>query len=74
MRYQATITLDFEAEDVYAERSQKARLMDLLDKLAVGYVEPTLRVRARRQRVKPRAPAPEKLGRDVQIVRALYVG
>lgn len=74
MKYQATITVDFEAEDVYAERRHKARLEAFLNSLNTEYVDPALSVRVRRNRVRPRAPAPAKLGPDVQIVRALYVG
>ena len=74
MKYQATITVEFEAEDVYAERRHKARLAAFLSGLGEEYVEPALNVRVRRNRVRPRAAAPAKLGPEVQIVRALYVG
>lgn len=74
MKYQATITVEFEAEDVYAERRHKACLAAFLSSLNEDYAEPTLSIRVRRNRLRPRAPAPAKLGPDVQIVRALYVG
>lgn len=74
MKYQATITIEFDAEDVYAEHRHRARLMGFLDELAEAYAAPVLSIRARRRRLKERAPAPAKLGEGVQIVRALYVG
>ncbi|RZJ47171.1 MAG: hypothetical protein EON87_01895 [Brevundimonas sp.] len=74
MRYQATITVEFEAEDVYAERRHKACLTAFLAGLKEEYGEPALNVRARRNRLRPRAAAPAKLGPEVEIVRALYVG
>lgn len=74
MKFQATITVEFEAEDVYAERRHKARLNAFIDSLDAEYADPALSVRARRNRSRPRAAAPAKLGPEVQIVRALYVG
>jgi hypothetical protein len=74
MKFRATITVEFEAEDVYDERRHKACLTAFMDRLADDYAAPTLGLHVRRTRNKPRAAAPEKLEGGVQIVRALYVG
>lgn len=74
MKYQATITVEFEAEDVYAERRHRAQLTEFMNGVSEDYAAPVLSIRSRRKRAKPRAAAPAKLGEGVQIVRALYVG
>lgn len=74
MKYQATITVEFEAEDIYAERRHKACLSAFLAGLNKEYADPALKISARRNRLRPRAAAPAKLGPEVEIVRALYVG
>jgi hypothetical protein len=74
MKYQATITVEFDAEDIYAEHRHKTRLEAVLVELGADYATPALGIRARRKRNKPRAPMPAKLGEGIEIVRALYVG
>jgi len=73
MKYQAIVTVSFDAEDVYGERSHRDALASRLDALKAEYPDATLTIKARRPRVKPRATAPAKLGEGVEIIRARYV-
>lgn len=73
MKFQAAITVEFEAEDVHDERHHKARLEATLAQLSEAYASASLVIRGRRPRLKPRARAPERLDGSVEIVRALYV-
>jgi|GEM_PF-1921026 len=73
MKYQAIVTVSFDAEDVYAERNHRQALAAKLDLLKTEYPDASLTIKVRRPRVKPRASAPAKLGEGVEIIRARYV-
>lgn len=73
MKFQAVITVDFEAEDVQGECRNRARLEAVLAELCEKYPATSLVVRSRRPRLNPRAAPPAPLEDGVEIVRAVYV-
>lgn len=58
MKLRATISIDFEAEDVIDARSKKREIEARLAALRGAYDDMSLVVTERRPRSRPRAPAP----------------
>ncbi|WP_333591053.1 hypothetical protein [Brevundimonas sp.] len=58
MKLRATISIDFEAEDVLDARSKKREIETRLQALQATYDDLSLVVTERRPRIRPRAPAP----------------
>jgi len=73
MKYQATITIAFDATDIYDEHAHRQRLQTLAGELGGDYPQLKLDIRARRPRTRARAAAPAKLDAGVEIIRARYV-
>lgn len=73
-RLQAIITINIDASDDDDVAAHKRRLAEQLEILQAQYVAARLDIKARRPRCSPRAGAPAKLGKDFEVVRALYVG
>ena len=58
MKLRATISIDFEAQDVIEARSKKREIEAGLSSLQAAYDEMSLVVTERRPRIRSRAPAP----------------
>lgn len=73
MKYQATVAIEFEAQDVYVESSERRRLKTLLDRIREEFPAADLSIRRRRPRSAPRTRPPERLGEGFEVVRVRYV-
>lgn len=74
MKFGATLSFDFDAEDIHDEREHRDKLMAVLEKLKAEYADAKLEIRTRRTRTRPRAAPPAKLPAGFEIVRARYAG
>lgn len=73
MKFKATISVEFDAQDIHDERRHRVRLEEALAQLSETYGGSSLEVRTRRPRTRPRAAPPARLEGEVRILRALYV-
>lgn len=73
MKYQAILTIGFDAEDVYIERDHRQQLTEMLAAFKAAYPTAELAIKTKRQRLRPRAAPPAKMDQGVEIIRARYV-
>jgi len=74
VRYRATITVDLQVEDVFALKKRREALKGVCRSLAEAVGPAELAITERRERRRPRAAPPERLGGEFQIIRAIHAG